>query len=458
MKYEHNVQYICSEELYINAATMSGGKTGESGIADISKESDDSLNNSDAIEQKDAIKSSEKPVAIHTKSGPNGELDFILGDVIEKEIVPCKEFLAELTRIGWTDFAYYEKQKTISFTISRQGKVDEHDGNNLTRYVNCVRRYINSRNEVLVLDFIPNHEQKSSAHVVHESGEACLINEIRIALNGVLVRQIRGNMYELHAINTTPGPMDVMTSHITRHGSKADDAWHGDFAPTVKLGQIEPGSELHISMIYMKSGRVFTNELAVVSGNEVKMPPDRTCFLHNGFTKYEQPDMIDNVKHIQLRNPMISAPGVIRLELYPQPYIDPRDIVIRALNQLIEDLGEVADHINKSRTTFSAFSLEKASDSSSGHYAFGSVSIAIQENELISRIHGFDESIGCIIASNAGLLDPTGCSHNSSHSDHPTKKETVIRITAENSLELYARATDLAINRTKSLVAQFANA
>lgn len=391
--------------------------------------------------------------------------NFMLEDVVEKTILPDPEFLKEVKRIGWSDFAGYPEQKTIAFSISRSSPANEHDGNNLTRYANCIRRYINSRNENLVLDFIPNHEQKTSARVVQESGEACLINEIRIALNGVLAKQIRGNIYELHAINSTNAQMDVMTGHITRHGDAEDSAWHGDFAPTIKLGRIEPASELHISMIYMKPGRVFTNELPIVTGNEVKMPPDHTCFLHNGFTMYEQPDMIDNIRNVQLRNPMTSAPKVIRLSLYPQPYTEPRDIVLRALGQLVEDLQEIANHIAKARTTFA--------EDPNGQYTFGTVSITMRtqvsitmtENnvkrtvaadELLSRIYGYDESLGIIIASNAAFLDPAGCLHNSAHSDHPTKKETVIRVTSRGSaFDLFERATGLAISRTKNLVEQF---
>jgi DNA-directed RNA polymerase subunit L len=401
--------------------------------------------------------------------GKDKVFDFLLEDVIEEDIVQDPEFLKEVKRIGWTDFAGYPLQKTIAFSISRTSALDEHDGNNLTRYVNCIRRYINARNEVLVLDFIPNHEQKTSARVVQESGEACLINEIRIALNGVLAKQVRGNIYELHAINSTNAQMDVMTGHITRHGDAPGSAWHGDFAPTIKLGRIEPASELHISMIYMKPGRVFTNELPIVTGSEVKMPADHTYFLHNGFTKYEQPDMIDNIRNVQLRNPMTSAPKVIRLSLYPQPYMEPKDIVLRALGQLIEDLQEIADHIAKSRAMFT--------ENPNAHYVFGTVSIAVKtqvpvamvENgvkrsilvdELLSRVYGYDESLGIIIASNASFLDSDACLHASSHSNHPTKKETVIRVTKDASSEsaivdLLERAVALAITRTKSIIEQF---
>ena len=228
-------------------------------------------------------------------------------------------------------------------------------------------------------------------------------------------------------------------------------------------------------MIYMKPGRVFTNELPIVTGSEVKMPADHTCFLHNGFTKYKQPDMIDNKRNTQLRNPMVSAPKVIRLSTYPQPYVEPRDIVLRALGQLISDMQEIADHIAKSRAMFT--------ENPNAHYVFGTVSIAIHTkvpviltekindvdtkqnilvDELLSRIYGYDESLGVVIASNASFLDPTGCLHASAHSDHPTKKETVIRVTKnvsspESVFDLFERATILAIARTTSLVGQFAS-
>lgn len=396
---------------------------------------------------------------------------FILGDVRETEHVANPEYLAELKRIGWVNWSHYESQKSIDFTISRTSPADEHDGNNLTRYVNCIRRYINSRNENLVLDFIPNHEQKMSEPIVYESGDPCLINEIRTALNGVLCRQIRGNIYELHAINSTPGRMNVMTGHITRADSKSDDSWHGDFAPTIKLGQIEPGSELHIKMIYMRAGRVFTDELPVITGSEVKMPPDNTYFLHNGFTKYDQPDIVDTKNNKLLRNPMISAAKTITLGIYPQPYLEPRDIVIRALEQLTEDLNlllnlatQGASAVKSAGIVADSVSSGGVADSvSSGVYSSVRMSITTSltdsgDRELLARIHGFDESIGIIIASNAGYLEPAKCMHNSAYMDNITMKATVIRITTMNSsdpVDLLMRAINLAVVRTVDLVVQF---
>lgn len=403
------------------------------------------ISKSDSFDQK-------SDVAIHIESNKPASMtdDFILRDVVETTITPSKEFLAELERIQWNNWAYYDEQKSIDFTIARTTPKDVHDGNNLTRYANCLRRYINARNEVLILDFIPNHEQKTSAHIVHETGEPCLINEIRIALNGVLARQVRGNLYELHVVNPSTLPMDILTGHILRRGDSKtstteDEPWHGDFAPTIKLGRIEPASELHITMIYMKPGRVFTNELITVRGGEVVQPSDRTCFLHNGFTKYDQPDMIDSKKHIQLRNPMTSAPAEIRLGLYPQPYMNPRDIVLRAIQQMIDDLEEIAEHVEKSRVSFAE----------TNQYSFGTMSITINGDELIARVDGFDRSIASIIASNVGLIGENECTHNSSHSTHPTEKETVIRITSPKPLDLFADAIALAIRRSKNLSIQF---
>lgn len=370
---------------------------------------------------------------------------FLLEDLRETTHEMNPDFIAEMKRIGWTQWSHYETQKSIDFKISRQTAIDEHDGNNLTRYVNCIRRYINSRNENLVLDFIPNHEQRTSAPVVYETGDPCLINEIRTALNGVLCRQIRGNIYELHAVNSTPGRMNVMTEHITRVGAKSDDPWHCDFAPTIKLGQIEPGSELHIKMIYMRPGRVFTDELPVIIGSDVKMPPDHTYFLHNGFAKYDQPDIVDTKNNKLLRDPMVSAAKTIALGLYPQPYVEPRDIIIRALEQLIEDLQILVTLIKQARDP-----IKEASTFTSPR-----MSITVNNgNELLARIHGFDESIGIVIASNAGYLDST-CLHNSAYMDNITMKSTVIRITASDSLDLMSRAIDLAAARTADLIAQF---
>lgn len=370
---------------------------------------------------------------------------FLLEDLRETTHEMNPDFIAEMKRIGWTQWSHYETQKSIDFKISRQTAIDEHDGNNLTRYVNCIRRYINSRNENLVLDFIPNHEQRTSAPVVYETGDPCLINEIRTALNGVLCRQIRGNIYELHAVNSTPGRMNVMTEHITRVGAKSDDPWHCDFAPTIKLGQIEPGSELHIKMIYMRPGRVFTDELPVIIGSDVKMPPDHTYFLHNGFAKYDQPDIVDTKNNKLLRDPMVSAAKTIALGLYPQPYVEPRDIIIRALEQLIEDLQILVTLIKQARDP-----IKEASTFTSPR-----MSITVNNgNELLARIHGFDESIGIVIASNAGYLDST-CLHNSAYMDNITMKSTVIRITASDSLDSMSRAIDLAAARTADLIAQF---
>lgn len=379
---------------------------------------------------------------------------FILGNVRETEHVANPEYLNELKRIGWESWSHYDSQKSIDFTISRATAADIHDGNNLTRYVNCIRRYINSRNENLVLDFIPNHEQKMSELVVYETGDACLINEIRTALNGVVCRQIRGNIYELHAINSTPGRMNVMTGNITRVNAKVDDPWHGDFAPTIKLGQIEPGSELHIKMIYMRAGRVFTDELPVVTGSEVKMPPDHTYFLHNGFTKYDQPDIVDTKNNKLLRNPMVSAPKTIALGLYPQPYVEPRDIVIRALEQLAGDVNKLLDLATRGIPVIR----------STGVCTFPQMSIAVspsdesERRELLVRIHGFDESVGIVIASNAGYLEPGACMHNSAYMDNITMKSTVIRITtiaSSDPVELLTRAIKLTVDRTTDLIGQF---
>ena len=175
------------------------------------------------------------------------------------------------------------------------------------------------------------------------------------------------------------------------------------------------------------------------------MPPDHTYFLHNGFAKYDQPDIVDTKNNKLLRDPMVSAAKTIALGLYPQPYVEPRDIVMRALEQLIEDLQILVTLIKQARDP-----IKEASTFTSPR-----MSITVNNgNELLARIHGFDESIGIVIASNAGYLDST-CLHNSAYMDNITMKSTVIRITASDSLDLMSRAIDLAVARTADLIAQF---
>ncbi len=267
---------------------------------------------------------------------------FTVDNVVTSTIRPDPEHLAEVKKIGWTRFggwSGYPEQKTLSFELRRAGTVGDGSpashGVNFCKFANAIRRFINARTEVLILDFIPNHEQKSQAHVVAETGEFCLINEIRIALNGVVARQVAGQIYEMHAINNTPMPMSIFTETIVRKGDKPEDPWHGDFAPSIRLGQIEPGSTLHISQIYMKPGRVFTDELRRVEGGAIVQLTDSVHFMHNGLVQWALPDMIDQKTGDQIRDPLTEGPYVARLSFYPQPYSDPMNITMQALGLLL---------------------------------------------------------------------------------------------------------------------------
>lgn len=364
------------------------------------------------------------------------------------------DHLAEANKIGWQRFGGwcgYPEQKTLSFEIHRQGQVGDSSpashGVNMCKYANCIRRYINARTEVLVLDFIPNHEQKGPSHVVAETGEFCLINEIRIALNGVLARQVAGQIYEMHVVNDTPVAQGIFTESIIRKGSKPSDVWHGDFAPSIRLGQIEPGSTLHISQIYMRPGRVFTDELLRVEAGEIVPLPDSTIYMHNGLAQWALPDMIDEKTTEQLRDPLTEGPYMARIGFHPQPYTDPMDITMRALEQLLADLSAISKH---------AHNASALADKSATDYGFDNIVITVTDDNLICRLNGFDESIGLVIASNAGYLEPQ-CTHYSSHWVHQTKKESIVRVSCPNVMDIFIKAIELAIARTENAIAQFAD-
>ncbi len=371
---------------------------------------------------------------------------FELVGVTRGTVTPSKELLAEAKALEWSDWLMYPEQKTLSFGIKRRASIT-NDGDNLCKHANAIRRYINARTEVYILDFIPNHEQTGGTKTVIEVGETCLINEIRMALNGVMARQVRGNIYELHAVNNTPGRMDIMTRHITLKETTGDasEVWHDNFPPTIKLGRLEPASELHITMIFMRPGRVFTNEQPTFDNGEIVAPPDNTCFMHNGFVQWRMPDMIDVKTSVQLRDPCTESPGLIEMAFHPQPYIDPMDTLTRAMQQLVDDFKEIAGHVTNARATLA----------DGKEYAFGEVAVKQVGRDLMVTMSGFDISIGKVIASNAGYLDPTA-SHFTAHCVHPTKKDVIVRISSADPAELLARVVGLAIERTADLLRQLA--
>jgi hypothetical protein len=420
---------------------------------------------------------------------------FALVDVQKRTIKPSADHLAQIKEVGWTGFAYYEEQRELSFAICRatsgggsDGSVIIHAGEgksnsrkpsesaspparlDLCKHANAIRRYINARTEVCILDFIPNHEQPGSARHVLNEGDTCLISEIRIALNGVVCRQVRGAIYKLHAANDTPYDMDIMTEHITLADAKADDPWHNNFPPTIKLGVLKPGAELHISLVTMKPGYSYTNIRTAIVNGEVVPPPDRPYFMHNGFVKYMQPDMLDgNGVLLPGRDPLKDAPGIIIMGFHPQPYVDPSDIFVRALDQLAEDFGYIAGHIAKAKAVIGvslAHESEPETEYASEDVVIKVVPSAGKPNmqDLICTVRGPDVSLGVVSASNAGYLsasrpDAYGqCTHYTCHMTHPLEKEFVVRVTSRDALKLLEDAVGLAIFRTQSLREQFMKA
>ena len=369
------------------------------------------------------------------------EHDFELFDMVRTDHTPSPELLSLVNEVKWTDFAFYPAQKSFTFSIRRTGK--QASNLDLCKHGNAIRRYINSRTEVCILDFIPNHECKKSAeHVVREVGAVCLVNQVRMALNGVLCQQIRGNIFELHAINTTPEIAPIYTRSITLKGAANSDAWHNHFAPTIIIGHLEPCTELHIDRIYMKPGRGFTDIPIAINGSDITMPPDSTHHMHNGLVQWELPDLISPTGE-QLRDPMVSAPHMVRMTFHRQPFTDPTSILLQALQQLIDDLEHISTQVKLAKPTVDAGQI----------YRYEWITIQTNGHDLTCNLTGFDKCIGITIASAAGYLEPR-TTHFTSQWVHITQKDAIIRISAPSPMDVFAAAIQLTIDRTASMSAQ----
>jgi hypothetical protein len=372
-------------------------------------------------------------------------MNFELVDVNKSSWTPPKELLKELKDAECEMFLYSKRTK-LSFSIKRKTE-DVSTGYDLVKLANAVRRYINARNETYILDFIPNHEQHGGIPIVREVGATCLINEVRNSLNGMVVNQIKSNEYELHLVNATSSAMAIMSGNITVKGSEKKE-WHNNFAPGHIIGTLLPASELHISSIYMKPGRVFSNQIVSFSNGEMIRLTDSTHFMHNGLTEWRQPDMMNPSG--KMKNPMKYAPRIINMEIPLQPYSDPHQILVRAMKQLSVDFKLLAEHEKKARDSFD----EDEKNSAIKDYSFGNVNINVVDNDLTCITNGFDESVGVVIASNAKLIASETITHFTSHPIHPTKKEVVIRLSCDNVRDVFSQAIHLAIARVDSLIAQ----
>jgi hypothetical protein len=349
-------------------------------------------------------------------------------------VVPEKE-LARDKESGCPFIPPYTTQNGLEFTIGRK-KDSVYNGYNVVMFCNMVRRYINSRNEYCILTFDLNHEQTTTEPPVREVGNTCLPIEVRISLNGVVCRQIKSSEYELHIVNNTPAEIDITTSYITRKGSD-EKKWHDDFAPNIKLGSIWPGAELHIKSIYMKRGRVFTDELNVFVNGQMKHASDNCNFMHNGYTGFRQPEIIDQKTDLLKVNPMITPPTYVELKIHLQPYIDPRYILSQALTQLVKDITELEIHVIR------ASEIEKKSID----YRSERVRITVINNDLTMITSGFDESVGTVFAANARMLGGKKITHYTAHRIHINTKDVSIRISAPDVILLLVKTVAVTKNQ-----------
>ena len=332
---------------------------------------------------------------------------------------PPKELLAEMKEAGSTRYLY-EKKTGYTFTIKADFSKTPESGT-LVKFANLLRRYINAHNEVCVLDFLPNHE-KGAPGTVREVNGPALVDEIRQSMNGIVARQIKSAIYELHVVNDTLDIKPIMSGDIVLKGTTGAASEkkssvgttgdrHDNFSPDVQIGQLYPNAELHIDMIYMRPGRGFSKQLVKFVDGELIKPYDRTFFMHSGLTMFKPAPVAD---------PMVNFPAEVRLEIPPQPYMDPiGDIVLPVANKLAADLRELIEHAALISDTYNSTYFSSTLD----------------KNELTCTLRGYDEAIGTTLASFA-LAEVPNLQHASSHRVHPTKKEVILRLVAPDPIKL----------------------
>lgn len=368
-------------------------------------------------------------------------MDLEISKIRQNDWVIPKLEVERLKEMGATHLVPYKAQTGLTFTIGRK-KDAAYRGYDAIYYCNMVRRYINSRNTICILHFDMNHERSSVETNVNEVGETCLVGELRVALSGVLCKQIKSNEYELHAVNSTPKMMDIMTSHIFRRGDINAKEWHGDFAHTVKIGTLTPGSELHISSIYMKSGRVFTDELYHFENGILVKPTDNCNFLHNGYVGFEQPEIVDYEKDEIIADPMKVAPTYVNFKIHQQPFIDPKTILSQSLDVLVKDLEIILYH------------AKNAADIKDNIVDYNSerVSITVDNSvDLTMILLGFDESIGKTIIGVVKKFD-SNSTHYTSHREHVNIKKVIVRISANDPTTLLVKCVMAIKDQTAELL------
>ena len=336
----------------------------------------------------------------------------------------------------------YKTQRGLKFTIGRKPGKNRYDGYNCIYFCNMVRRFVNARNEYLIMTFDLSHENTHGFQSVQEIGKTCLPQEIRFALNGVLCRQVKGNEYELHAVNSSPVEIDITTSHISKKGSSS----HDDFAPNIKLGTIMPGSELHIPWIYMKAGYLYSDEIdTFVSGQLIK-PSDSSNFMHNGLTGFLCNNLIDEKTDTLKENPLLVSSTSTTFTIPLQPYVIPEDILRNTFDQIKNDFNFIKSSISH---------LSSKAGETNINYISERMSLDIKGDELTLISKGKDESIFRVIVGNAKMLDSIKCTHYTV-SDLIRDKAIRLRLCAPNVFNLFLKSLNIAIDQVDEIIQKVA--
>lgn len=329
-----------------------------------------------------------------------------------------------------TELIEYKTMKGLSITFARDAK-DKDEFSDFVKFCNCVRTYINGRTEVLYLTFATNEECSGSEINVEMMGNILPLASLRENLNTMIVKQVKGLLFELHLVNDSPNQIPITSAHIKLKGGKD----HDYFTKNYTFGVLDAGSEIHIYTMYMKSGRMFDSTIYEFVNGKMEVPEDTTNASNNGLCAYRQPDMND-------KSPLLDFPRIIEIDIPFQLYADPHDILERALTIMHDDLNSIHKHEVKSRAIIKA----------GNQYSYNDVSIKLEGKDLTCVLVGYIGMIGEVIVSSAYSASGGTLTHFTSMWVHPTKKETLIRISG--NVDAFAMGIELALKRVKKLIEQ----
>jgi hypothetical protein len=316
----------------------------------------------------------------------------------------------------------------LKIVLSRK-KNDTDNFTDFCKFANCMRTYIDGRTDVMFMTFDLNDETNSDIQNIRTVGNVVIIRGVREMMNTVIVKQTKGVLYELHLINDSPNKIDITTSHIKLKGGRD----HKNFEPNILLGELDAGSELHIETIYLKTSKMFSSAIPEFLNGKTILPDDTTNASNNGLCGWRQPDMVG-------KNPLIDNPRIIEIIIPTQLYANPHTILENALKIMYDDFEAIHLHEVKSRPIIKM----------GKQYSYDDVSIRLDGKDLTCVLSGYVHTVGQVIVSSAYALASDRLTHFTSMWEHPTKKETIIRLSGD--VDVFAKAIELAMMRTKKLI------